>query len=310
MSGRRRRSSHGARAPRLGIAALGAMALSCGGQPAFECTVTHGSFAARYTLVEASGECQPRAGEVIGVGQYERRNGDQLEFGEGTLVLQAESMASAAFASALTDPNLDHALYAAGKYDSAQPRNGLCTVPTLSPAILELPEYEPGPEPAPSDDDGDEPPEPDGCEPALPEPALYLEYEWSNVKVRVSAAEPGQRFSAELATIQNGCTARYDVTAVFPAVYCGEPAVPPESCDDRTPCARGTCVDGACVQTCSDEQPCAEGTCMTGQCLLPNDDLCAAKADPAAGRPLGSGINPDFSVECARDLMLCVLKDE
>ena len=40
-------------------------------------------------------------------------------------------------------------------------------------------------------------------------------------------------------------------------------------------------------------------------------ELCDPQADPASGRPTGSGINPDFEarVECHPELLLCVLRE-
>jgi hypothetical protein len=43
----------------------------------------------------------------------------------------------------------------------------------------------------------------------------------------------------------------------------------------------------------------------------PAPELCDPQADPANGRPTGSGINPDFEprVECHPELLLCVLRE-
>jgi hypothetical protein len=42
----------------------------------------------------------------------------------------------------------------------------------------------------------------------------------------------------------------------------------------------------------------------------PDNSLCAAEPDPAAGRAVGSGISPDFPVVCDPDLHQCVLTKE
>ena len=42
----------------------------------------------------------------------------------------------------------------------------------------------------------------------------------------------------------------------------------------------------------------------------PVDALCDAVANPDAGIPVGSGINPDFKVSCDATLGLCMLKDK
>lgn len=41
----------------------------------------------------------------------------------------------------------------------------------------------------------------------------------------------------------------------------------------------------------------------------PDDTACDPKGDPAAGRPLGSGINPDFQTYCHPDYLHCILKE-
>jgi hypothetical protein len=41
----------------------------------------------------------------------------------------------------------------------------------------------------------------------------------------------------------------------------------------------------------------------------PDNRLCAPEADPATGSDVGSGLNPDFPVECDPSLLLCVLTE-
>lgn len=106
-------------------------------------------------------------------------------------------------------------------------------------------------------------------------PATDITYKWSNIRLYVTPAYPGTQLVGDMTYTENGCTASYSVIALWPAVGC-----------------EGKDKDGK----------------GTGR---PNPDLCKPEADPAAGRPTGSGINPDIYKEgrvvCDPDLLLCVL---
>ena len=106
-------------------------------------------------------------------------------------------------------------------------------------------------------------------------PATSLRYEWSNVRVHVTPAYPGTQMVATVKITQDGCSAIYDVLGLWPAIGC-------EKLD-------------------------AEGN-GTGE---PDPVRCDPNADPDAGRPTGSGINPDFkdAIVCDPDVLLCVLKE-
>ncbi|APR81345.1 Putative lipoprotein mlpA precursor [Minicystis rosea] len=106
-------------------------------------------------------------------------------------------------------------------------------------------------------------------------PATSLRYEWSDVRVYVTTASPGTQMVATVKITQDGCSAQFDVLGLWPAVSC-------ETLD-------------------------AEGN-GTG---APDPVRCDPNADPDAGRPTGSGINPDLkdAIVCDPDLLLCVLKE-
>jgi hypothetical protein len=110
----------------------------------------------------------------------------------------------------------------------------------------------------------------------MPTPALppvQVRYEWSNVRFYVSPSILGTQFSAELAYTKNGCQARYTVRGVYPSVSCGEEVMDPV-------------------------------TKMTS--VVKNANLCSPCADPSMGRAMGSGLNPDFAIECDNDSLLCL----
>ncbi|WP_437734917.1 hypothetical protein [Sorangium sp. So ce1335] len=106
-------------------------------------------------------------------------------------------------------------------------------------------------------------------------PATSLRYAWSNVRVLVTPTFPGTLMTADLTYTKDGCTASYSVVGLWPAVSCALPA--------------------------------AEGA----ERVETDPSLCDPQADIAAGRPQGSGINPDLEqhVTCDPDFALCVLKE-
>lgn len=103
------------------------------------------------------------------------------------------------------------------------------------------------------------------------QPKSDVTYAWSNVKVYVTPSAYGTQFTADLSLTTNGESCAYNVQAMYPYVDCSKP-------DPNDP-----------------------------KKLVPDDSACAAEANPAAGRPTGSGINPDFPVRCDPDLLACVL---
>jgi hypothetical protein len=89
-------------------------------------------------------------------------------------------------------------------------------------------------------------------------PATHYKYAWSNVKFLVTPVAIGTQMTADLVFTRNDCTARYTVKAVYPARNCESTTVP--------------------------------GT--------PDLDFCAPEAKPDKGIYVGSGISPDFPVDC------------
>jgi hypothetical protein len=53
------------------------------------------------------------------------------------------------------------------------------------------------------------------------QPATSVRYEWSNVRVYVSAAETGAQTYADLKVTQDGCSVSYHVSIMVPRVLCG-----------------------------------------------------------------------------------------
>jgi hypothetical protein len=64
-------------------------------------------------------------------------------------------------------------------------------------------------------------------------PAKALAYTFSNVRIASHPAAVGNQLTAELSYTEDGCTATYDVAALWPSTYCGDDAGSP----DDTICA-------------------------------------------------------------------------
>lgn len=86
----------------------------------------------------------------------------------------------------------------------------------------------------------------------------HYTYKWSNVNFLVRPDAIGTQLAADLEFTKNSCTAKYKVKAVYPA----------RNCESRT---------------------------TPGQ---PDKELCSPVAQPDKGIFEGSGISPDFPVDC------------
>jgi hypothetical protein len=107
-------------------------------------------------------------------------------------------------------------------------------------------------------------------------PATTVTYTWSNVKLYVTPSALGTQFTADLVLKTDNTECGYKVQGMYPYVECGkeDPANPKKTIPDD--------LDGIAR-------------------------ACAPEADEDAGRPTGSGINPDFPTHCDPDLLTCTL---
>jgi hypothetical protein len=195
-------------------------------QPRVKCVSARGDFAAKYTLVQGTGECASVKGEVIGFQSYNARAGDGTpDFSKSTVALQPDTMgtlASRAELSTISDADATHKLYSLGSFATAEPGpDDFCAVPTLSvaeqklaaaPAIL--------PDPADPEDMGS----PEQAETAI-------KYEWSNVRIYVNPSAIGTQMVGDLRYTRDGCTATYRVAGVYPAHPCANEDT--KKADDR-----------------------------------------------------------------------------
>ena len=281
------------------VAASSLSLLSACDQPRPRCSIAHGDFAARYTLIDSTGPCEsPLLGETLGVHAYyePRSQRDRRpDFNKTSIAIQPSTL-TGLLANAVErgEPNPEDRPFAFGGFAQSEPSEDFCMVPTLSTARVRLPDL---PEKALE------------CEVLPPEPAVDVSYTFSNVKVYVTAGAYGTQLAADLTYTKGECTARYQVTAVYPAVYCGV---------EESTAAPGEPMDGGMMEPAEDAAalqdadqsdvfvPAADCEPPPGP-QVPDDSLCSAVADPEQGRDIGSGINPDFAVQCDPELLYCVL---
>jgi hypothetical protein len=297
-------------------------------QPSPKCNIARGLFSARYTLVPGSvtgtGTCGELPGEELYVAAYTQPkpgsttpDADNLKI--GIVSSTQQGIIARADCSGVTSTSAETP-YSLGAFVSSKPdKDDFCHVPVLTPSQVTVPEQESC--------------QPDPCYPPLdPEPAHDARYEWSNVRVYVTAAANGTQFSADLKYSVDGCSAQFKVTALYPSVSCaGFPIVDmnPATGDDAGAEDGGlfadaglggmdgalTVPDGAVPEDDSSVEE-DSGEFVPGEDCDPpaepgpdpiaDETLCTQDA-PITGGPSGTNINPDFMVQCDAQQLRCVL---
>lgn len=281
----------------IGAGALWLWAPGCS-QPAAQCTVGSASFSpyvAKFYLTDGDPEsaCGGIPGDFIGMQQYNPAAGDVPDDTQKFLAIQVNTLGDLYQNAIEGDPDETHKPYSLGKFNAVDPdSNNLCSVPTLSPAQLHLPEV-------PGEGGG-------GGTPAPAQVETSLSIEWSNVNIFVTTALLGTQAQGTMKLTLDGCSATYNVVALWPAVGCEKvkflAPVDPE----------GECDPYGDPTTCKDCNPDTDENCNAMGVGEPLDKLCDAEPDEEPEYQLvnGSGISPDLSVKCDPDLLLCILSTE
>jgi hypothetical protein len=277
----------------LAVTALASSAsvVACSQAPV-QCQAAHSGlglgFAAKYYPVGTPGAACAIKGDEIGFETYHPpgggEDGKQPDFSiPSRVAVKTTAMGNLIASKAKKgskDPdglNLENAdgthvlaknpAYSLGTFATVEPVEDFCAVADPKPAVQSFPRVEAVP-PDPMDPEDMGSPE---------EAALAVKYEWTDLKVYVTAAAQGTQFSGRLKYTENACSAEYNVAGVWPPVHCGV------------------------------EKEVDDGMGGTMTIEVPEASLCCPTADPLGGRVTGSGINPDFPVKCDPDLLLCVL---
>jgi hypothetical protein len=167
----------------LGVVMAASVAASCDtSQPPIGCPVQSLEWAATYKP-KGTSNCAPKAGEQLGVQKFSTPTGDErLSIKPQTLVdLDARDTESS---------RLPYSLGAMPKEANGE---GFCVLDTLAVAEQRAP-----------------------ADPANELQARDVSYKWSNVRVLAKPEAPGTQMVADLEYTENGCTAEYEVWAMWP----------------------------------------------------------------------------------------------
>lgn len=252
----------------VGVSALAMWGSACDA-PTIDCRTLHsGGYIAKYTLVSGGPECSSIPGEVFGLQSYYRATSDRkdVNLDSSFLAIRPEEFGvikdeADTFGDADTFQTED--LNSLGDFTGVDPNSdGICTVQDPTPAVVSINEI-------PANDEEEYP----------GRAATNISYTWKDVRVLVTPGAPGNLMEGELTRTQDGCTATFQVIAMWPIIGCEK--------------LNEIIVDGEAQVE------------HTGE---PNDDLCDDQPDLQApyGIPVGSGINQDFVPKCDKDLLLCV----
>ncbi len=292
----------------LASLALGSAAIMASGgcsfeQPKVKCQSASGDFAVLYTAPAQlpSGACASLVvpGELIGLQTYNVAGAEGKlpnYAAPGSLALQDGNTGAAYQAHQdyqVPDTTPGDVPYALGTFAAGEPDDaGYCAVPTTKASfqkLAQVPETVDDPNTA-DVDEGD---------PGTP--AYEGGYGWSNLKLYVTPAAPGTAFSADVTisrVVDDGgkpttCNVTMHAVGLYPAIDCSSPVYKLDAMGNPELDMDGNPIVDKYVGDAS---------------------LCAAEADPDHGRPLGSGINPDYKTKCVAFVpdaqFVCVLDGE
>jgi hypothetical protein len=267
--------------------ALGA----CVDQPKPNCIATTNPFAVK--LIELSrvesvpGACTTfgpasfNADPVIGLSPYYARGSDgQPDYDRGSLAVQTAELGSLFLTAEgfdVANAAADGQIFSLGDFSTAEPdADNICTVPTLSPTRLVLPAIAAIP---------DDPATADADESFPGQAPVDATLDWSNVRVYVTADIFGTQMDGELTDTRvtetgETCAITYRTAGLAPAASCAV-------------------FDADEVQLFNpDGSPQIDPA------------ACEPEANPAAGRPVGSGISPSTLFECDPVTAYCVLQGD
>jgi hypothetical protein len=198
-------------------------------QPPVACVVsTFTAYAATYQLVQSEGDpsCAELAGDSLGMAAYNPSQPDSAlpDLSRVSMAIRSDHVGARvarAAAEGIVDEAEGHAPHAVGPFASSVPVDGICT-PTLAPVAQALP--------ALGSDLGD-PEDPD--DDVRAQAAMDVTEQWSDVQVYVTAKALGTQMKGRYVFTDAalGCSATYDVLAVFPAVPCDEVVADGEDLD-------------------------------------------------------------------------------
>jgi hypothetical protein len=163
----------------LGLVVASALLASCETeQPPIGCPVQSLVWAATYKPMGTS-TCPVKAGEQIGIQKFSTPTGDER------LVLKPQTLVD------LEERDASSVAYSLGALAKEADVEGFCSATDVEVARKNAPAAE-------------------GL------PAKSVSYKWSNVRVLALPVAPGTQMVAELEYTEDGCTAQYEVWAMWP----------------------------------------------------------------------------------------------
>lgn len=163
----------------LGLAGAAALLASCDStQPPIGCPIQSLEWSAVYTLQGITDCTEVLPGEALGIQKFSTPTGDEQ------LSITPASLGDIR----LNNPSL--VSYSLGTLARQADADGFCATTNLAEARINVP---PG-----------------------REPGVDISYRWSNVRTLAIARAPGTQMVAELERRENGCTAKYEVWAMWP----------------------------------------------------------------------------------------------
>lgn len=296
MSTHTRQIAH--RHPSTGFIATGAIALAavtmlgaCVDQPKPHCISTTNAFAVK--LIElsraesAAGACTGFGPEgfnalpEVGLSPYFQRGSDgQPDYDRGSLAVQSAELGTFFYTArdlGVANVAPDGQIYSLGDFATADPdEDNFCTVPTLSPTRLVLPEIAPV---------ADDPATADADESVPGQAPIDATLAWSNVRVYVTAETYGTQMDGDLLDTRvtptgDSCAITYRAVGLSPAVSCA-----------------AVDADGAPLLN-------PDGTFQL------DPGACEPEANLAEGRPTGSGISASARYECDPVTAFCMIEGD
>jgi hypothetical protein len=169
----------------LGLVLATALTASCdNSQPPIGCPVQSLEWAAVYKPM-GTNACAVKPGEELGIQKFSTPTGDER------LVIKPSTLA------ALDERDPDRLAYSLGALAKESDAEGFCSATDVEVAEKRA--------------------EADTTENL---PAVEIRYQWSDVRVLAIPRAPGTQMVANLEYTENGCTAQYEVWAMWPSVPC------------------------------------------------------------------------------------------
>jgi hypothetical protein len=211
------------------LSTVGTFAFTSCTQPLLNCASAHGDYAAEYTLIEGdiNSACGQLPGDVLGMTTYFQAGGKNgtPDYENADVAIRPESVGKQIdYAEARELIDADVVFYQAnalGSFTAGFPNDEtFCMAEDFEVSEVSLPDIAEIP---------DDPDTPDVDETQPAQAAVDVRYIWMNARFVVSADAQGTQFEADLEYTQDGCTAKYHVVGVYPAVPCETD----EACNDE-----------------------------------------------------------------------------